>query len=62
MGQSDDEESKPKLGFADILGVDADKEAMMASEDFWDRIARPTQEEQLLKVEQEERLRMDEVK
>lgn len=62
MCQSDDEESKPKLGFADILGADADKEAMMASEDFWDRIARPTQEEQLLKVEQEERLRLDEVK
>lgn len=43
------------MSLKDILGGDLEKDAVLASDGFWDRFVRPTQEESLLEKEKAER-------
>lgn len=56
-----EEAPQPQVNMKAIIGEDPEKDAYLASDDFWNRFTAPTQEEILLQQEQAERAEEDEV-
>jgi hypothetical protein len=49
VGTEEDEKGfGPPMALKDILGADLEKDALLASDGFWDKFNHPTQEEQML--------------